>query len=50
MLENFKLIERILKTLYPINQVFELGDVLALMNAHPDWFELNSQIEQKKLR
>lgn len=48
--EDFRLIELILKALYPINKVFELEDILALLNAHLDWFELNSQIEQKKLR
>ena len=48
--EDFKLIENILETLYPINPLFELEEVLALMSAHPNWFEINSQIEQKKLR
>lgn len=49
-LEDFNLIERILETLYPINHFFELEDTLALMSAHPNWFEINSHIEQKKLR
>ncbi|MCO1603811.1 cytidylyltransferase domain-containing protein [Desulfosporosinus nitroreducens] len=49
-LEDFRLIEHILETLYPINPLFELEDILVLMNAHPNWFEINSQIEQKKLR
>jgi spore coat polysaccharide biosynthesis protein SpsF len=48
--EDLKLIEHILETLYPINPLFKLEDVLALMNAHPNWFEINSQIEQKRLR
>lgn len=48
--EDFILIERILETLYPINPLFELEEVLALMFIHPDWAEINSQIEQKKLR
>lgn len=48
--EDFKLIELILKTIYPVNPVFNLGDVLALMKVHPNWAEINSQIEQKKLR
>jgi spore coat polysaccharide biosynthesis protein SpsF len=48
--EDFELIELILETLYPINPVFKLEDVLALMKAHPNWIEINSQIEQKKLR
>ena len=48
--EDFKLIEHILETLYPINPLFKLEEVLALMSVHPNWFEINSQIEQKKLR
>lgn len=48
--EDLKLIEHILETLYPINRYFELEDVLVLMSAHSNWFEINSQIEQKKLR
>ena len=48
--EDFKLIEHILETLYPINSFFDLEDVLALMSVHPNWYEINSQIEQKKLR
>lgn len=49
-LEDFKLIEHILETLYLIKPLFELEDVLALMSAHPNWFEINSHIEQKTLR
>jgi len=48
--EDFELIRRILEMLYPKNQAFGLEDVLAVMDAHPDWFELNAQIEQKKLQ
>lgn len=47
--EDFELIRRILETIYPVNPTFRLEDVLKLMEMHPDWFELNSQIEQKKL-
>jgi spore coat polysaccharide biosynthesis protein SpsF len=28
---------------------FRLADVLAVLARHPDWFEINSQIEQKKV-
>jgi spore coat polysaccharide biosynthesis protein SpsF len=48
-LEDFELIRRILVELYPLNQAFGIEDVLALMDVHPKWFELNSAIEQKKL-
>lgn len=48
--EDFELVRRILEALYPKNQAFGLEDVLAVMEAHPDWFELNAQIEQKKLQ
>ena len=46
---DFILIERILETLYPIKPLFELEDVLALLIAHPNWVEINSQIEQKMI-
>lgn len=49
-LEDFELIERIIATLYPINPLFDLEDVLALMSANPNWLEINSHIEQKKVR
>ena len=45
--EDFELIKRILEAIYPMNRVFRLEDVLALMDAHPKWFELNASIEQK---
>ena len=47
--EDYELIRRILEMLYPKNQAFGLKDVLAVMDVHPDWFELNARIEQKKL-
>lgn len=47
--EDFELIRRIIEELYPKNPAFELEVILELMDRHPDWFELNSQIEQKKL-
>ena len=48
--EDFKLIELILKTLYPSKHFFKLEDILALVDSHPNWSEINSQIKQKKLR
>ncbi|AFM42723.1 spore coat polysaccharide biosynthesis protein F, CMP-KDO synthetase [Desulfosporosinus acidiphilus SJ4] len=48
--EDFVLIELILKELYPGNPFFKLEDVLELMKNHPEWAEINSQVEQKKLR
>lgn len=48
--EDFRLIKNILETIYPTNHMFKMKDVLDLMNTHQDWFEINSQIEQKKLR
>lgn len=47
--EDFELIRRILETLYPDNPHFTMADVLALLDEHPDWVELNAHIEQKKL-
>ena len=48
--EDYALIRRIFEMLYPKNKAFGLEDVLAVMDVHPDWFELNARIEQKKLQ
>lgn len=45
--EDFELIRRILEALYPQNPTFGQTDVLALLDAHPDWRALNATIEQK---
>ncbi len=45
--EDFELIRRILEALYPVNPQFHQADVLALLDANPDWRALNAEIVQK---
>ena len=47
--EDFELIRRVLEALYPEKPQFLQADVLALLDAHPDWRALNAEIEQKKV-
>ena len=44
--EDFELVSRLLKTLKPH---FTLQDVLAVLDAHPDWCAINAHVEQKAL-
>jgi spore coat polysaccharide biosynthesis protein SpsF len=45
--EDFELVSRILGALYPVRPHFTSGDVLALLQRHPDWIEINRHVEQK---
>ena len=45
--EDFELVSRILGALYPVRPHFTIGDVLALLQRHPDWIEINRHVEQK---
>lgn len=47
--EDFELISLILKDLYPKKSDFNLQDILEAFQAHPQWFTINSHIEQKKM-
>jgi spore coat polysaccharide biosynthesis protein SpsF len=47
--EDFLLIKNILETLYPINPLFTLEDVIQILRDKPEWVEINAHIEQKKL-
>ncbi len=47
--EDFDLVRRIIESLYPVNPAFGLQDVLALLQEHPDWPQINAHIRQKKL-
>lgn len=47
--EDFELISLILKELYPKKSDFNLQDILEAFKAHPQWFTINSHIEQKKM-
>lgn len=48
-IEDFKLIELILKELYEENSIFYMSDVIELLKKYPKWIELNAHIEQKKI-
>nr|WP_090891254.1 glycosyltransferase family protein [Evansella caseinilytica] len=48
-IEDFLLIKNIIQSLYPDNPDFTLEDILALLEKHRDWVEINAHIEQKKL-
>ncbi|MCM3663651.1 glycosyltransferase family protein [Mesobacillus subterraneus] len=47
--EDFILIKNILEALYPVEKEFKLNDIIKLLNENPEWKEINSHIEQKKL-
>lgn len=47
--EDFSLIEKILTALYPAKPDFGTGDILDLLNKHPDWPLINAHVSQKKL-
>jgi spore coat polysaccharide biosynthesis protein SpsF len=47
--EDFLLIKNILETLYPINPLFTLEDIIQILRDKPEWIEINAHIEQKKL-
>jgi spore coat polysaccharide biosynthesis protein SpsF len=47
--DDFALINRILQALYPVTPDFRMADVLALVQAHPDWQEINRHVRQNML-
>lgn len=47
--EDFQLIAKILKTLYPKNPDFTMDDILELLKKHPDWMLINAHIRQKPI-
>lgn len=47
--EDFDLISRILQALYPAKHDFRMADVLSLLQAHPEWAEINRHVSQNKL-
>lgn len=48
-LEDFELVTRMIMALYPKNREFTTEDILALLEKHPDWVEINSHVVQKSL-
>ncbi|GEN45511.1 cytidylyltransferase domain-containing protein [Alkalibacillus haloalkaliphilus] len=47
-IEDFQLVERVIKAMRRQNGPFKLTDIIQLLQAHPDWKLINSHIEQKK--
>jgi spore coat polysaccharide biosynthesis protein SpsF len=47
--EDFELVSRILKALYPERPRFDMSDVLELLDRHPDWLEINRGVVQKSV-
>ncbi|MEO8313283.1 MAG: glycosyltransferase family protein [Pseudomonadota bacterium] len=45
--EDFELISRILGSLYVRKPLFDMNDVLALLEDHPEWSAINAHVEQK---
>lgn len=45
--EDLELVSRILTTLYPRQPDFGMADVLALLDEHPEWVQLNRHVRQK---
>jgi len=45
--EDFALVSRLLEHLHPANPQFNMNDVLALLDRHPDWSAINQHIQQK---
>lgn len=46
--EDYELIKLIYTEVYPNNPEFNMEDVLAVMDRHPDWKKINQHIEQKQ--
>ncbi|WP_430790873.1 cytidylyltransferase domain-containing protein [Virgibacillus flavescens] len=47
--EDFRLIEKILTTLYPLKPAFEHEDIMELLQENKDWVQINAAINQKKV-
>jgi len=47
---DFELLRKILEALLPANPVFGWRDVIALLEAHPEWRSLNAGVAQKHRR
>ena len=45
--EDFELIKRIIKTLYPSNRSFSFQDILTLLHCNHEWSLINASVQQK---
>ncbi|MEG6584989.1 glycosyltransferase family protein [Dendrosporobacter sp. 1207_IL3150] len=46
--EDFELVSRIIKSIYPAKECFTLEDCIELLNKNPEWENINAAIEQKQ--
>lgn len=47
--EDFELVEKIMKALYPENHIFGVDAIVSFLDSHPDIAKLNSHIKQKRI-
>jgi spore coat polysaccharide biosynthesis protein SpsF len=47
--DDFKLIQTLLTKLYPQNPQFTLGDIIDVLQKHPEWVAINAHVEQKPI-
>lgn len=47
--EDFELIKLLIESLYPKNPYFNLNDMMEQLIVHPEWKNINSSIQQKKV-
>ena len=47
--EDFELVRRLFDAQLPAKPYFTLADLLATMQAHPDWLAINQHIMQKSV-
>jgi len=45
--EDYELVSRLFKALYPARPHFTQTDILTVLDAHPDWIAINQHIRQK---
>ena len=45
--EDYELVRRLFEALYPARPNFTQNDILAVLDAHPDWIAINQHIRQK---
>lgn len=46
--EDFVLVQRVFKELYPVNSTFTVADVMQLLNRYPQWLRLNEHFERNE--
>jgi len=47
--EDFELVRRLLEALVPVRLDFNLEDILAVLEDHPDWLRINADVPQKEV-